>query len=58
MLKLHRLNRPENINDEYNNIKNVVAYIITEDPTGHEVVVGYVYKNKNNKLRRELAGWL
>jgi hypothetical protein len=57
MLKLHRLNAPENINDEYNNIENVVAYIITEDPTGHEVVVGYVYK-ENNKLRRELAGWL
>lgn len=58
MLKLNRLKTPENINDEYNNIKNVVAYIITTDPTGHDVVVGYVYKNKKNKLRRELAGWL
>lgn len=57
-MNLFRLKTPENINDEYNNINNVVAYITTLDPTGHDVVVGYVYINENNKLRREWAGWL
>ena len=58
MLKLIRLNKPENINDEYNNINNVVAYIISEGFMGHDTIVGYVYINKNNKLRREYCGWL
>ena len=58
MLKLHRLNKPENVNDEWNIINNVIAYIISVDPTGNDVVVGYVYINENNKLRREYCGWL
>jgi hypothetical protein len=57
MLKLHRLNKAENINDEWNNINNVVAYIVG-DFIGHETVLGYVYINENNKLRREWCGWL
>lgn len=58
MLKLIRLNKPENINDEYNNIENVIAYIISEGFMGHDTIIGYVYINKDNKLRRELAGWV
>ena len=58
MLKLHRLNKPENVNDEWNIINNVIAYIISVDPTGNDVVVGYVYINENNKLSREYCGWL
>ena len=58
MLKLMRLNKPENINDEYNNVNNVVAYIVSADFMGFDTVVGYVYYNKNNKLRREYCGWL
>lgn len=58
MLKLYRLNKAENINDDYNTINNVIAYITSLDPTGHDVVVGYVYINENNKLRREYCGWL
>lgn len=57
MLRLHRLAKAENVNDEYNSLENVVAYIVTDDPTGHDVVVGYVYK-ADGKLRRELCGWL
>lgn len=58
MLKLLRLNKPENINDEYNNIENVIAYIISVGFMGHDTIIGYVYINKDNKLRRELAGWV
>ncbi len=57
MMYLQRLNKAENINDEYNNIENVIAYIIA-DFIGHDTVVGYVYINENNKLRREMCGWL
>lgn len=58
MIKLIRLNKPENINDEYNNIENVIAYIISEGFMGYDTIIGYVYKNNNNKLRREYCGWL
>ena len=58
MLKLIRLNKPETINDEYNYIENVVAYIISEGFMGHDTIIGYVYKNYNNKLKREWCGWL
>jgi hypothetical protein len=58
MLKLHRLNKAENVNDEWNNINNVVAYIISEGFMGFDTIIGYVYINENNKLRREWCGWL
>ena len=58
MLKLIRLNKPENINDEYNNIENVIAYIISEGFMGYDTIVGYIFINKDNKLRREYCGWV
>ena len=58
MMKLYRLKTPVIVNDEYNYIENVVAEITSVDPTGNDVVVGYVYINDEGKLRREFAGWL
>ena len=57
-MNLIRLDRPVIVNDEYNYIENVIAEITTIDPTGHDVVVGYVYINDDGKLRREYCGWL
>lgn len=58
MLKLQRLKTLENINDEYNKVNNVIAYIISEGFMGYDTIIGYVYINDNNKLRREYCGWL
>ena len=54
---LYRLEKPTKVNDEYNNIDNVVAEIIS-DFIGHETIIGYVYINHEGKLRREYCGWL
>lgn len=58
MIKLHRLDEPEYVSDEYNSLENVLAYIVSEGFMGHDTIVGYVYRNEDNKLRREMAGWL
>jgi hypothetical protein len=57
-MNLIRLEKPVIVNDEYNYIENVIAEITTIDPTGHDVMVGYVYINDDGKLRREFCGWL
>ena len=48
MIKLMRLNEIEN---------GVVAYIVS-DISGFDTIIGYVYLNENNKMRREYCDWL
>jgi len=48
MIKLMRLNEIEN---------GVVAYIVS-DISGFDTIIGYVYLNENNKLRRQYCDWL
>jgi|APCry1669192010_1035390.scaffolds.fasta_scaffold27692_5 hypothetical protein len=57
MTYLIRFDAPVKIEDEWNKIENVVAEIVA-DQMGHETIIGYVYKDKNGKLRREYCGWL
>lgn len=67
MLKLDRLTSPTTVTEivpttngsEFNKIiNNVVAYIISDGFMGHDTIIGYVYINENNKLRREWCWWL
>jgi|LakMenE18May11ns_1017448.scaffolds.fasta_scaffold8417025_1 hypothetical protein len=57
MAYLIRYDAPQTVDDEFDYLENVVAEIVA-DFIGHDTVIGYVYVNKDGKLRRQLCGWL